>query len=120
HAHPAQRYVSTMRFDDFAADGGDLARRAAVAARAASGGFLAPINEATRAVDETRMWGERFIFITGRLQRMMSWQAEMFVYELALSPEVKQTLANHQSMADGVRRFATAVEAWPDVLARER
>ena len=120
HAHPGSRYVSTMRFDNFAADGGDIARRAAVAVRAASGGFLAPINEATRAVDETRMWGERFMFITGRMQRMMSWQAEQFVYELSTTAEMKQTLANHQMMADGVRRFATAVEAWPEVIARER
>jgi hypothetical protein len=120
HAHPDNKYVSTMRFDNFAADGGELGRRAAVAARSASGGFLAPINEATRAVDETRLWGERFMFITGRMQRMMSWQAEQFVYELSTTDEVKQILANHKLMAEGVMKFGAGVEAWPAALARER
>jgi hypothetical protein len=120
HAHPNNRYVSTMRFDDFAADGGDLARRAALAAHAANGGFLAPINEATRAVDQTRMWGERFLFITGRLQRMLSWQAELLTYELAAMPEVKEVMADHRLMAEATQRFSAAVAAWPEVLARER
>jgi hypothetical protein len=120
HAHPDNRYVSTMRFDDFAADGGDLARRATLAAHAANGGFLAPINEATRAVDQTRMWGERFLFITGRLQRMLSWQAELLTYELAAMPEVKEVMADHRLMAEATQRFSAAVAAWPEVLARER
>ena len=66
------------------------------------------------------MWGERFVCITGRLQRMMSWQAEMFVYEMALTPEFKEVIGNHQVMAEGVRRFGAGVEAWPAALARER
>jgi hypothetical protein len=44
----------------------------------------------------------------------------MFVYEMALTPEFKQVIANHQVMAEGVRRFGAGVEAWPDALARER
>jgi hypothetical protein len=117
--NPDNRYVSTMRFDDFAASRGAVAERAARLKRA-GGGFLAPINEATDAVDQTRLWGERFLFLTGRLPRIMSWQAELLAYELTATPELQQTLKNHTAMTDAVKQFAASADALPDVLARER
>jgi hypothetical protein len=111
-----------MRFDDFVAERGELSQRAAKLAKGGGGGggFLAPINEATRAVDESRVLGERMMFLTARLPRVMSWQAELFVYEMAVTPEIRNTLANNESMTQSMRRFATSVEGWPAVIARER
>ena len=51
-----------------------------------------------------RLWGERFIFVTARMQRMMSWQAKLLIYEMASAPEVKETLANHLSMTESLKR----------------
>lgn len=118
--NPGRRYVSSTRFDDFA-------QLRDQQHSALSTGFLAPVDEATRAVDETRLLGERALFVIIRSPLIMQWQAELFVYEMALKPEVKDMLADTRNLAEAAQthaaaadRFASAVQEFPADLGRHR
>ncbi len=118
--NPDHQYVSSTRFDDAALlhdrTNSALAR-----------GFLAPVEEASRAVDETRLFGERAKFLFARMPLLVKWDAELFVYGLVLQPEIKELLSDSHPVAGAaglyaasVERFATAVAKFPDDLRDHR
>jgi hypothetical protein len=105
HKHPGIELVSYVRFDDFAAERG----KSIIADVRGGGGLLAPVGEATKAVDEMRALAERAFFYAKRLPFLMSWQMRAAVDDVLTESEAR-------SFVDASRTLAR----WPQDLARER
>jgi hypothetical protein len=83
-------------------------------------GLFAPLDEANRQIEETRLLGERLLFLTERLPLLSRWQAETFTAGALGTPESRQALAGLSLMASGVARMGTQVESLPVILDRQR
>src|SRR6185436_8784354 len=53
-------------------------------------GLLAPVSEATRQIEETRMLAERGLYLTKRLPQLARWQAEALLNTVMLHPEIRK------------------------------
>jgi hypothetical protein len=112
-AHPDQRYVSLIRFRDFA-----KVRRET---SAAAGGkieslfqllYLDPFSRlepAVRESEQIRSVGNRLLFQMQRLPSLLSWQAELLFYKLLRVPEV-------QTLTRDLDRFTGAAEEFSQTL----
>jgi hypothetical protein len=89
-------------------------------ALAGAKGLFAPLDEANRQIEETRLLGERLLFLTERLPLLSRWQAETFTAGALGTPESRQALAGLSLMASGVARMGTQVESLPVILDRQR
>ncbi len=114
--HPDIELVSYVRFDDFAASRG----KSIVAEVAQGGGFLAPVGEATKAVDEVRLLGERAFYLGKRMPFLLSWQAREALADALNSPDLAQINAIAPRIAASVERATKLAERLPDEIARER
>ena len=114
--HPDIELVSYVRFDDFAASRG----KSIVAEVAQGGGFLAPVGEATKAVDEVRLLGERAFYLGKRMPFLLSWQAREALADALNSPDLAQINAIAPNIAASVERATKLAERLPDEIARER
>ena len=113
--NPNRKYVSSTRFDDFAA------MRAQQDDSSLRGGlFLAPVSEAARTVEETRLLGERILFIASRMPLLLQWQSELMMNQLAAKEEVQQLLADSGTLTDAAQRLAYTMERLPDELHAQR
>jgi hypothetical protein len=122
--HPRQRYVSYIRFTDFAELRRD--RQKEPGANILSiGGLLSAFNlinmdEASRSVDQARMVAERALYLAEKMPMLIRWQTKMLFYELAVTPEIKNVLLTSQTIQGSTERLVTAWEGLPAVLAAER
>ena len=107
--HPDVTFVGFVRFDDFAANRG----KSMIAEIRTGGGFLAPVNEATKAVDEARLFAERVFYVSKRAPILLQWYVEALAYELLLNPDVVATMEGYQAIA-------RASEEIPERLTAER
>ena len=121
--HPDARAVSQVRFEDFAA----IAGRSDTETHGGGGVFaligldpLSNLDPAVRELEQTRLLAERTIYYLQRAPALLDMQVERLAYQLAVTPEAKQSLA-------GVDRISFAAEALgklsadaPDLIARER
>ena len=100
--HPKQLYVSTVRFDDFMfmRDGASQQRTPLIKLNL----VVASADDAATEVREAR-FAERALFLAGRMPLLISWQAELVAYDLALAPEVQQTMRNMETTALRCRRW---------------
>ena len=83
--HPAQRYVSYIRFSDFSAM--NPTHHGKSSSFFSIAGLLSTlqlvnVDEATRSVDQARMVAERTIYLSQRIPTLLRWQAEMLFYGL--------------------------------------
>jgi hypothetical protein len=101
--------VSYVRFDDFASTRG----KSVVEDVKTGSGFLAPVGDAKKAVDEVRLLAERAFYISKRLPFLMNWQMRSAVDETLNDPSVREVTAN-------VTRVSTAIDRVPQDIARER
>lgn len=115
-ANPDVEYVSTVRFDQIASlrssDEAENFRRAQ--------GLLAPVDEATRALEDVRGVGERALFAAQRMPLIITWQVEALIYDVALAPEVSRVLTGAETISKSADRFATVAEKLPDQISGER
>jgi hypothetical protein len=114
--HPDIELVSYVRFDDFAASRG----KSIVAEVAEGGGFLAPVGEATKAVDEVRLLGERAFYLGKRMPFLLSWQLREAVGDALSSPDLAQINAIAPTITASVERATKIAERLPADIARER
>jgi archaellum component FlaC len=114
--HPGQIAVDYIRFSDF----GDLGKKPNLKEIQKPGGLLAPVSEATRAVDEVRMTSERAMFLLTKMQLIMGFQVEQVYRQLAMQPEVETILADVSGFRKTGERFADLLEKLPDQVAAER
>ncbi|MEQ1517790.1 MAG: hypothetical protein ABL931_15010, partial [Usitatibacteraceae bacterium] len=101
--------VSYVRFDDFASTRG----KSAVAEVKSGGGFLAPVDEAKKAVDEVRLLAERAFYISKRMPFLMNWQMRSAIDETLNDPQVKDITSNFT-------RVSSTLDRIPADIARER
>jgi len=113
-AHPKQRYVSYIRFADFA----DMRQPDTAPGRSPNilsiGGLLSAfqlvnVDEASRSVDQARNTAERAIYLAERMPTLMRWQTEMLFYSLASSPESKSMVETSASLRTLPDRLGAAL-----------
>ncbi len=120
---PNQRYVSYIRFADFA----ELQhkRRGKMQNPFSIGTLLSTfqlvnVEEASRSVDQARMVAERALYLSERMPLLCRWQAEMLYYEIASTAETKNILATSQALGENIDRLTKLAENFPALLAAER
>ncbi len=114
--HPGLNTVFYIRFSDFS----ELRSKSPLVDKARSGGFLVDTSGAEKAVDEALLLAERALHYSQRLPWIMEWQIERVFYQLAVAPEVRETLTQTQSMTRSLDRFADSMEKLPQQIATER
>jgi hypothetical protein len=114
--HPGQHAVDYIRFSDF----GDLGKKPNLKEIQKPGGLLAPVSEATRAVDEVRMTSERAMFLLTKMQLIAGFQVEQVYRQLAMQPEVEKVLGDVSGFRQTADRFAVLLEKLPGQVAAER
>ena len=114
--HPELNVVSYIRFSDFAS----LRSKSPLVDKARSGGFLVDTSGAEKAVDEALLLAERAMHYSQRLPWILEWQVEKVFYQLAVEPEVRETLAQTQGMTRSLDRFADSMKKLPQQMTAER
>lgn len=112
-ANPDQRYVSYIRFTDFA-EMRLPGERQGKGPSFSIGGLLSVfqlvnIDEASRSMDDARMVAERALYTTERLPTLLRWQSEMFFYQMAATPEAKTVLETNRSIQTLPERLTTGL-----------
>jgi methyl-accepting chemotaxis protein len=114
--NPGQVSVDYIRFSDF----GDLGKKPNLKEIQKPGGLLAPVREATAAVDEVRMTSERAMFLLTKMQLIMGFQAELVYKQLVLQPEMNGILKDITGFRVTAERLADVAEQMPKRVAAER
>ncbi len=114
--HPDQVAVDYIRFSDF----GDLGKKPNLKQIQKPGGLLAPVREATAAVDEVRMTSERAMFLLTKMQLIIGFQAELVYKQLVMQPEMESLFEDISGFRTTADRFADLLEQLPNRVADER
>ncbi|MBM4184175.1 MAG: hypothetical protein FJ207_08085 [Gemmatimonadetes bacterium] len=85
-----------------------------------SKGLFAPLDEANRQLEESRLLGERFLFLAERLPVMTLWQAEAVAWEILAAPESRRTLDGLEVMSATLERLALRVDSLPALMDEQR
>ena len=81
---------------------------------------LASLDPATRELAETRLFGERTLFLTQRIPQLMEWQMELLAYRTSRMPEVTSVIDSAAGISKSSERFSLTVASLPDVIHREQ
>jgi len=114
--HPGQIFVDYVTFSDF----GDIGKKPNLKNIQKPGGLLAPIREASEAVDDVRMTVERAMFLLAKMQMTMGSQAELVYRNLVVQPEMKAMLADISGLKETADRYASLLETLPLHVTEER
>jgi hypothetical protein len=118
--NPTRRYVTNVRFDEFASERGP-AGRAAFTIDFGPAMLLAPVDETARAVTETRLLGERMTYLAARLPMLIGWQTEMVMCQLMDTREFKELLTDAERLSMAAQQMAASVKTLPaDVALAQR
>lgn len=115
--HPDQTYVSTVRFDDFMFLRDSHLRQSTSLIKLNL--VVASADEAVMQMAEARFFAERALFLAGRMPLLISWQAELLAYDLALAPEVTQSLTSIQNTSAAIAQLSDDLHALPDRLNQQ-
>jgi hypothetical protein len=85
-----------------------------------SKGLFAPLDEANRQLEESRLLGERFLFLAERLPVIALWQAEAATWEVLATPESRRTLDGLALISSTLERLALRVDSLPTILDGQR
>lgn len=114
--NPGQVAVDYIRFSDF----GELGKKPNLKEIQKPGGLLAPVREATEAVDEVRMTSERAMFLLTKMQLIIGFQAELVYKQLVMQPEMATLFKDISGFRTTADRFAGLLEQIPGQVAEER
>ncbi|MEN9680428.1 MAG: hypothetical protein RLZZ627_321 [Pseudomonadota bacterium] len=81
---------------------------------------LASLDPATRELAETRLFGERTLFLTQRLPQLMEWQMELLAYRTGRLPEVSTIVNSAAGISKSSERFSLTVADLPAIIHREQ
>ena len=81
---------------------------------------LAGMEPAVREVAQTRMFGERVLFVTQKMPTLLRWQTELLSVNAVEMPAVQQLISNSTQLSVSVERFAYVAEKLPEQLSIER
>jgi hypothetical protein len=122
--NPNQRYVSAVRFREFAeAIGRPPQQFAGKPASVFSLLFLDPmagLDPTLRAVEETRYLAERVLYYGQRMPNLVSWQIELLTLQLADQPAARQVLTNANQLSASLETFAKTAEQLPQIINQQR
>lgn len=107
--NPEAEAVANVRFSEFS----EYRGKSILDGVPLGSGLLAPVSEATRQLEETRMLAERGLYLTKRMPQLARWQAEAFLHSVMRHPEVHK-------FNDTAARVAAVVETLPARFAEER
>jgi hypothetical protein len=114
--NPDLKVVSYIRFSDFAS----MRSKSPLIEKTRSKGFLVDTSDALKAVDEALLLSERLLHYSQRLPNILEWQVEKVFYQLALEPEIRQSLEQSQSITQSLDRFTNSIENLPNQIVAER
>ena len=114
--NPDLKLVSLIRFSDFAS----MRSKSPLVEKARKSGFLVDTSDAVKAVDQALLLSERVLHYSQRLPRIIEWQIERVFYQLAVEPEIRQSLAQSQGITQSLNRFADSMEKLPGQIVAER
>lgn len=106
---PAASPAGVVRVADLPASGPQMSK-----------GLFAPLDEANRQLEESRLLGERFLFLAERLPVITLWQAEAVTWEVLAAPESRRTLDGLAVMSSTLERLALRVDSLPALLDDQR
>ena len=81
---------------------------------------LAGMEPAVREVAQTRMFGERVLFVTQNMPTLLRWQTELLSVNAVEMPAVQQLISNSTQLSVSVERFAYVAEQLPKQISTER
>ncbi len=81
---------------------------------------LAGLDPATQELAQTRMFGERALFVMQRMPVLLRLQTEIFTLGAAALPETQGLLTNSIRLAGAMEQFGQVAQELPDRLSRER
>ena len=113
--NPSVKSVAFVRFSEFAANSADR-----LAGEIKSSGFLAPLDEATRAIEEVRQLGERGIWLGTRAPIIVSWQLDAAADQILLKPDVQKAIEASSTLAASADRLSQSAAQLPDQIKAER
>lgn len=121
--NPKARAVAQIRFTDFAA----IERRRDSKAHGSGSLFaligldpLRNLDPAVRELEQTRQLAERTIYYLQRAPSLLDMQIERLVYQLAIMPEAKQTLAGLERIGGAADAIGRLTHDAPAIIANER
>jgi hypothetical protein len=121
--NPKARAVAQIRFTDFAA----IQRRPDSKAHGGGSLFaligldpLRNLDPAVREIEQTRQLAERTIYYLQRAPSLLDMQIERLVYQLAIMPEAKQTLAGVERIGGAAEAIGRLTHDAPAIIANER
>jgi hypothetical protein len=114
--NPDIRLVAFVRFNDFSASRG----KSVLADVPKGTGFLAPVDEAKKAVDDFRLFGERAFYMAKRMPFLIDWHVRDMVNQIVADPAMAAQFANVTDLKVVAQRLADQVERAPATVAAER
>jgi hypothetical protein len=122
--NPDQHYVGQIRFREFVAALGKMPSQAATSPTSIFSLLyldpLAGLDPTAAAIEETRELGERAMYYTQRMPSLLSWQAEVLVYQLANQPASQQVLNDASRLANSSEVFAKTAQQLPQLINDQR
>jgi hypothetical protein len=108
--NPDRTVVALVRFNDFS----DERKISSVSLRGQAHGLLSEVSEASAAVDDVRLLGERLLWFAGRYPYLLGEQTELTAYRLIDQPEVSQlieTSKSAQRLGDALTKRIETIES---------
>jgi hypothetical protein len=81
---------------------------------------LSGLDPATRELAETRLFGERVLFIAHWMPNLLRWEMELFTAKTIELPQLQQMLTASTQLAAAADRFSQATAQLPTLLSTER
>ncbi|MDB6068779.1 MAG: hypothetical protein JWR26_4987, partial [Pedosphaera sp.] len=81
---------------------------------------LSRLDPAVREIERSRYLAERAIYYGERLPKLLSWQAELFVFRMADQPEAKQILSDANRLTGSAEVFAQTAGQLPKLVSDQR
>ena len=124
HQNPLRKSLVALRSLDFAsrveALGQNEVRKPGSVFSLLNVDPLAGMEPAVREVAQTRMFGERVLFVTQKMPTLLRWQTELLSVNAVKMPAVQQLISNSTQLSVSVERFARVAEQLPEQLSTER
>ncbi len=114
--NPDIKFVVFTRFTDVSASRG----KSLVSDVKIGTGLLAPVDEAKKVLDETRLLAERSFFYAKRAPLLYSWQAESLTDNMLAKPEIAELLNGINRSAKAIERVSLVMEKIPQQIREER
>jgi hypothetical protein len=113
--HPDRSYIAFVRFSDF----GESELKNKFEDRIKSGGLFASINETRIEIEAARLTGERAIFLANHLPILLEWQAELYLYRVLATEEIRTLIKNGDEITRTSNELVNIASSLPTDIGLE-